>query len=217
MTTLTPQETSDRLESTVFVHLAGALHATYSTSDFATAAALVASIAVEADAMNHHPDVRLGYGSVGVELSSHDEGGVTDRDIELAERIQGLADAAGATTEHVHPSGYELGIDTVDAERIRPFWRAAMDYAEQPEDNGEITLVDPRGVGPAIWFQHMDPPRTDRNRIHLDVYVPSVEAEERVRSVLENGGTLVTDEHAPSWWVLADVEGNELCICTSES
>jgi len=36
-----------------------------------------------------------------------------------------------------------------------------------------------------------------------------------VRAIVEAGGTLLTDEHAPEWWVLADVEGNELCVCTS--
>ena len=60
--------------------------------------------------------------------------------------------------------------------------RVALDY-EEHEDNGEIQLVDPRGVGPTIWFQHMDPPRTDRNRIHLDVYVPTIDAQGRVDAV----------------------------------
>jgi 4a-hydroxytetrahydrobiopterin dehydratase len=34
--------------------------------------------------------------------------------------------------------------------------------------------------------------------------------------VLAAGGLLVTDAHAPSWWVLADAEGNELCVCTRQ-
>jgi 4a-hydroxytetrahydrobiopterin dehydratase len=61
----------------------------------------------------------------------------------------------------------------------------------------------------------MDVARTDRNRIHLDVYVPSAEAEPRVQAILDAGGVLLTDEHSPEWWVLADAEGNELCVCTS--
>jgi 4a-hydroxytetrahydrobiopterin dehydratase len=39
-------------------------------------------------------------------------------------------------------------------------------------------------------------------------------ARERVAAVREVGGTLGSDEHAPSWWVLADGEGNELCVCS---
>jgi 4a-hydroxytetrahydrobiopterin dehydratase len=90
-----------------------------------------------------------------------------------------------------------------------------MGYVERRVD-GEIELVDPRGRGPKLWFQQMDPPRTDRNRIHIDVYVPPAETEARVEAILEAGGTLMTDDFAPDWWVLADVDGNELCICAAE-
>jgi 4a-hydroxytetrahydrobiopterin dehydratase len=79
----------------------------------------------------------------------------------------------------------------------------------------DIELRDPRGAGPKVWFQHMEIPRTERNRIHLDVYVPTSDADGRVQAIVEAGGLLVTEEHAPDWWVLADVEGNELCVCTS--
>jgi 4a-hydroxytetrahydrobiopterin dehydratase len=60
----------------------------------------------------------------------------------------------------------------------------------------------------------MDPPRAGRGRLHLDVYVPADVAPRRVADTLAAGGRLVTEEHAPDWWVLADAEGNELCICT---
>jgi 4a-hydroxytetrahydrobiopterin dehydratase len=40
------------------------------------------------------------------------------------------------------------------------------------------------------------------------------EAEARVRAALAAGGKLVSDEAAPSFWVLADAEGNEACVCT---
>ena len=51
-----------------------------------------------ADELNHHPDVQVGYGKISFKLSSHDVGGVTERDVTLALRIQQLADAAGATS-----------------------------------------------------------------------------------------------------------------------
>jgi 4a-hydroxytetrahydrobiopterin dehydratase len=65
----------------------------------------------------------------------------------------------------------------------------------------------------------MDPPRTDRNRIHLDVYVAGGReaCERRVADTIAAGGRLVTDEHAPEWWVLADPEGNELCVCQGQA
>lgn len=212
---LSPSDTAAALKGTAFRHLRGALRASYSTQDFAQAAALVAGVGAAAEELGHHPEIRLGWGSARFELSSHDAGGVTERDIELAGRIQALADSAGAQGDDDVPGIYDIAIDTVDADSIRPFWKAAFDYEEKPNSDGEIDLVDPRGSGPFLWFQHMAPPRLERNRIHFDVYVPAELAEARVERVIDAGGTLLTDEHAPNWWVLADVEGNEVCICTS--
>lgn len=213
--TLLPSETAAELDGTGFVHLNGTLYGSYRTDDFDDAAVLVAQVAEVADAQNHHPDIRLGYGRVSFELSSHDAGGVTERDVRLARAIHELADTLGASAEAVRPASYELAIDCVDADAIRDFWRVGLGYVEKPSDDS-IDLIDPRGRGPKVWFQHMEPPRTDRNRIHVDVYVPTADAEGRVQDIVAAGGFLLTDQFAPDWWVLADVEGNELCICTSE-
>lgn len=214
--TLGPHDTASELEGTAFVHLDGVLYSSYRTSDFESAASLVSQVAQLADAQNHHPDIRLGYGSVEFDVSSHDAGGVTERDITLARGIHEIADALGATVKPVRPGRYELAIDCVDVDAVRDFWRVGMGYVESPSD-GDIDLVDPRGRGPKVWFQQMDPPRTDRNRIHVDVYVPTADAEQRVNDIVAVGGFLLTDEFAPDWWVLADSEGNELCVCTSDA
>lgn len=213
--TLTSSLTAGRLAGTAFVHLYGRLYGTFTTADFASATTLVDRIAVAADAMNHHPDIRLGYGSVDIELTSHDAGGVTERDLALAIEIRRLADALGATARTVRPAQYAIAIDTVDESAILDFWRVGLGY-EDAGIAGEALLVDPRGSAPVVWFQQMDPPRTGRNRIHLDVYVPTTEAEDRVSAVLNAGGRLLSDDNAPDWWVLADAEGNELCVCTTE-
>jgi Glyoxalase-like domain len=49
-------------------------------------------------------------------------------------------------------------------------------------------------LGPLFWFQQMDAPRPQRNRIHIDVWVPHDRAEERVAAAVAAGGVLVTDE-----------------------
>lgn len=214
--TLGPTDTAAELDGTGFVHLDGVLYAVYKTGDFDSAAVLVAQVAQLADAQNHHPDIRLGYGRVEFDLTSHDAGGVTDRDIALARGIHEIAAALDARSEPVQPSRHELAIDCVDADAVREFWRVGMGYVESRSDDS-IDLVDPRGRGPKVWFQQMDPPRTERNRIHVDVYVPTADAERRVQDIIAAGGFLLTDEFAPDWWVLADVEGNELCVCTSEA
>lgn len=216
MQKLGPSETAAELEGTAFVHLDGVLYGSYKTDDFDSATALLAQVAQVADAQNHHPDVRLGYGRVAFELSSHDVGGVTERDLALARAIHGLGVSLGARAESVSPAGYEIAIDCTDEEAICGFWKAGLGYQEAGSGE-EIKLVDPRGRGPKVWFQQMETPRTERSRIHLDVCVPTAKAQARVDEIIEAGGTLVTEEFAPKWWVLADAEGNELCVCTSDA
>jgi 4a-hydroxytetrahydrobiopterin dehydratase len=100
---------------------------------------------------------------------------------------------------------------------VRPFWKAVLGYEEWPPrvPAGQVwVLVDPRRIGPAFWFQQMDAPRPQRNRIHLDVTVPHDVAEERVAAAVAAGGRVVSDDRARAFWVLADPEGNEACICT---
>ena len=103
----------------------------------------------------------------------------------------------------------------MDIAAIRPFWKAVMGYGDEPERGGpEDAVVDPVGQGPAIWFQQMDVPRTQRNRIHFDIAVSHDEADGRVQAALAAGGVLVSDASARRFWILADSEGNEVCVCT---
>lgn len=94
--TLSPSETAEALRGSGFRHAGDRLEARFRTRDFATGARLVAAIAVVADRLNHHPDLTLTYSAVGVVLSSHDAGGVTERDLELARHIGTAAAAEGA-------------------------------------------------------------------------------------------------------------------------
>ena len=104
----------------------------------------------------------------------------------------------------------EIAIDAMDIAAIRPFWRAVMGYVDAEDGS----LYDPLGQGLAVWFQQMDEPRTQRNRIHFDVSVPHDEAAARIEATLAAGGVLVSDAESPAFWILADVEGNEVCICS---
>ena len=146
-------------------------------------------------------------------------GWVTERDVQLAQRITAVAAELRLTTVSGvgdrSVQALEIGIDTLDAAAIRPFWRTVLGYADEPGRFGPWDgLIDPLGQGPAVWFQRMDAPRPQRNRIHLDVSVPHDEAEPRIRAALAAGGTLINDAAAPAFWVLADAEGNEACITT---
>lgn len=67
----------------------------FNTKTFSAGAAFVSRIAAIADELNHHPDVDLRYPSVTIRLTTHDAGGLTARDVELARRISGLARELG--------------------------------------------------------------------------------------------------------------------------
>jgi 4a-hydroxytetrahydrobiopterin dehydratase len=72
----------------------------YTAPDFPAGIALVDRVAVAAEAAGHHPDIDIRWREVLFVLSTHSEGGVTAKDLELAGQISALADEVGAA-----PSG----------------------------------------------------------------------------------------------------------------
>jgi 4a-hydroxytetrahydrobiopterin dehydratase len=63
---------------------------------FPTAIAVVDDVALQAEAMDHHPDIDIRWRRLTFSLSTHSAGGLTQLDIELAHRIdEALDDAAG--------------------------------------------------------------------------------------------------------------------------
>ena len=75
------------------------LQKTYSFARFADGIRFVQQIAELADSMNHHPDIDIRYTNVAFSLSTHDAGGITQRDLDLAEGIEkaaGFGDRKGA-------------------------------------------------------------------------------------------------------------------------
>jgi 4a-hydroxytetrahydrobiopterin dehydratase len=182
----------------------------FRTGSFGKGVTLVDEIGRLADAANHHPDVDLRYRSVTVRLTTHEVGGLSDHDVELARRISSAARELGVAADPSAVQELNVTIDALVTPDVRPFWRAVLGYEEKGEDD----LIDPRGRGPSIWFQPMDAPRPQRNRIHVDVAVPHDQAEARVAAAIAAGGRLVTDEWAPAWWTLADAEGNEVDVAT---
>jgi 4a-hydroxytetrahydrobiopterin dehydratase len=190
------------------------LVARFETGDFNTGAALVARIAEVADEANHHPDVDLRYPHLTVTLKSHDVEAITQRDVRLARRISELAAEAGVSASADAADVIEIALDTPDYPAVKPFWVALLGYDTNPKHDED--LRDSAGRNPTVWFQKTDSQEPDRQRFHLDVSVPANAAQERLQAVLDAGGTLVTDEHAPAFWVVADADGNQACICTWE-
>lgn len=82
-----------------------AIRARYLTGDFATGLALTQRIGEAAEEANHHPDLTLTYPHLDVVLTSHDAGGVTDRDLRLAETISALARESGVDADRGADAG----------------------------------------------------------------------------------------------------------------
>jgi 4a-hydroxytetrahydrobiopterin dehydratase len=182
----------------------------FRTGSFARGVELIDAITVLAEAANHHPEVDLRYSGVTVRLTSHDVQSLSRRDITLAKEISLAARDMGIAADPTLSEGVQIAIDAIDISTVRRFWRTVLDY----EDVGDDELHDPRSIGPSFWFQQMDVPRTQRNCVHIDINVPHDTIEARVAAAVAAGGRLVTDEYAPSWWVLADPEGNEACLAS---
>lgn len=198
--------------------LAGRLHGTFRTRSMVRGIELVTRIGEVAEELNHHPDVDLRYYRVHVTLTTHAAHGLTERDVTLAGRISDAAAELGIEAEPARPRAVQIAVDALDIPAVMPFWKAVLGYRTKlgpgQEEPDSVDLEDPDARSPGVWFQQMDVPRPGRGRIHVDVHVPHDEAEARVRAALAAGGHLVTDVYAPSWWVLADPEGNEACVCT---
>lgn len=186
------------------------LHARFRTGDFATGLRLVDAIGAAADEANHHPDVDLRYTHVQVALFSHDVGAKTQRDVDLARRISAIAAELGVSSEPAALTLLEPGLDTWDAAAVLPFWRAVLDSPDN--DAGEV--IDPLGFVPTVWFQQTDPHDTPRQRWHFDVWVAPDAAQGRIDAAVAAGGTVVDDSEAPAYVVLADPQGNRVCVCT---
>lgn len=187
--------------------LLATLRARFDTGDFATALRLANGIGDAAEAADHHPDLDLRYGHLDVRLSSHDVGGVTQRDVRLARTISDLARTAGATAVLDGLQAVEIGLDIDDLDAVKPFWACVLGL----QDAGLDELADPHGAHPSLWFQETT---QTSQRWHFDVRVPPEQVQARLAAALAAGGTLVTDAFAPAFWVIADARGNKACLTT---
>jgi 4a-hydroxytetrahydrobiopterin dehydratase len=208
--TLTRQQISDAVGPLGWRLVLGAIYTEVATSSLqdAAKAASTAVSATGSDGQGHlTADVRADRAVL--RLHSATVGAVTGRDIRLARAVSDILPTTPAVTAG---QGMEIAIDALDIAAVRPFWKAVTDYVDEPDLAGG--LIDPFGRGPVIWFQQMDAPRPQRNRIHLDIDVPHDAAQARIAATLAAGGRLLSDAAAPAFWVFADPEGNEACICT---
>lgn len=112
-----------------------------------------------------------------------------------------------------------LGMVTADSTDPEPLarWWAEQTGAQIAETNDGWYVIVAGGPLPVnLAFQKVEEPTSGKNRLHLDLLAPDLDAE--VDRLLDAGATLVErrgDEHF-RWVTLADPDGNQFCVAQSE-
>jgi len=106
-------------------------------------------------------------------------------------------------------------IDCADLDRSAAFWSAVLGYTASPAATGPSRSLAPEtGAGIDVLLQWVPDVKGQKNRLHLDLRTPDLDAE--VRRVLDLGATLLTSEPVTedgwSWHILGDPDGNEFCV-----
>ena len=189
----------------------------FRTASFTESSRLVDAIGAIDGVDAHPPSIDVRADGVTVRLLTTEDGyyGMSRRDLELAGRISEAASAIGLTADPADIQSILVIPGASDTAQVMPFWQAVLGYVPRP-DSPDEDLVDPRGRGPGIWFEQVETLNEMRPRMHFGVWVPIELAKARVDAAIGVGGTVIY-ERAPSWWTLADPEGNEADVATVEN
>jgi 4a-hydroxytetrahydrobiopterin dehydratase len=77
-------------------HQEGMLRKTFAHPSFPEAIVFVNAVAHLAEVANHHPDIDIRYSNITLALVTHDQGGITDKDVALARAVEDVRQRAGA-------------------------------------------------------------------------------------------------------------------------
>lgn len=191
--------------------------ACYPTDDPRQAAELAVRVASLADEAGLPLGIDLRPGRVILD-SGKDRWEMVEGYEALAARVQEAARGMGLEADVMAPRFLQAVIDAVDIPAVRGFWRAALGYVDDSRA-GVTDLVDPRHLGMPLVLQGMHPTEEDRraqrNRIHVDLFVPDDQVQSRIDAALAAGGRVAFDGNAPDGVTIADPEGNEIDFAVS--
>ena len=195
--------------------LAQRLHARFRTAEAAAGAGFVADAvrAASAAGLVEHLDASLSASHVDLRVATRRHGiRVTAADVGLARLLSDVARRHDVVAVPGEVTQVELALDTADDALLGPFWSAVL--TGDPAGVVADTVFDPTGQLPSMWFQGTEPHDEPRQRWHLDLWVAPETAAARIAAAVAAGGTVVDDSEAPSFTVLADPDGNKVCVCT---
>ena len=112
---------------------------------------------------------------------------------------------------------YTVTVDCAQPRLLAAFWSKVLDYKMAYEEDDEVAIEARDGNGPALLFLRVPDAKRVKNRIHFDLAPDHQDAE--VQRLLGLGATRVNIGQGDdvTWVVLADPEGNELCVLTPRS
>lgn len=112
-----------------------------------------------------------------------------------------------------------ITFDAHDPYRVAEFWSEVTGFPIHPDDveGDDEVLLEPGQPGvPGLLFIRVPDAKSVKNRVHLDIQPPTGTRDEAVERLVGLGARIVDDQRAQDgvlgWVVLADPEGNELCI-----
>ena len=172
-------------------------------------AAFATAIAALDELAEHPPLIDVRPSGATVRLHS-DIVAIDDGAADRARAISAAAREHGLTPRPDRTQDVQIAIATqLPIDEVLPFWRAVLGYADHVGDD----LVDPRGRGPSVWFQQLEPAKPLRHAMHLDLAVPLEIATRRLDAAVAAGGRVV-DDVSPKHWTCADAAGNKVDLVT---
>lgn len=111
---------------------------------------------------------------------------------------------------------YVATLDCADPQRLAGFWAQALRYQAGAYHHPYLVLYDPSRNSPELVLQKVPEPKQGKNRMHLDLFGPDIDAEARRMEALGARRISAQPVSGPTgdrWIVMADPEGNEFCVC----
>lgn len=145
----------------------------------------------------------------GKDAWENGEDGADPRFVALAAQIEAAAHEFGLTPDPGPLRFVQFGIDAEDPEAVRAFWLALLGYRPDPRPFLS-DVYDPRRLNPVLFFQQLDEPRRQRNRLRFELAVPAEMIRKRVAAAADAGGRIRSENP----YLVADPEGNEVLLTT---
>jgi predicted enzyme related to lactoylglutathione lyase len=105
-------------------------------------------------------------------------------------------------------------IAALDPDAQAHWWADALGWRAEPEEDDDWSVVTDDPAVPKLLFERVTDAKVVKNRVHLDLASPSTDAQAATVGRLRAAGATDADigQHDTPWVVLADPEGNELCV-----